>query len=85
MCFWSDSGTPETTQTQKGDAQGGAQVNRREREVEEGVAHEAKSVDGLCHLFNFHLLVLVLVCVFGCFWPYRVLFAVYIKTPHSSH
>lgn len=63
MCFWSDSGTPETTQTQKGDAQGGAQVSRREREVEEGVAHEAKSVDGLCHLFNFHLLVLVLLCV----------------------
>lgn len=44
VCFWSDSGTPETTQTQKGDAQGGAQVSRREREVEEGVAHEAKSV-----------------------------------------
>lgn len=63
MCFWSDSGTPETTQTQKGDAQGGAQVSRREREVEEGVAHEAKSVDSLCHLFNFHLLVLVLLCV----------------------
>lgn len=31
--------------------------------MEEGVAHEAKSVDGLCHLFNFHLLVLVLLCV----------------------